>query len=320
MVFGSIGGILGGAGSIFGAISGSRNQSRANDIAAENSALQAALAREMLDLQTAPRTNARGDVYGYDPERGWYVDLSPLGQQLQSASDSEELARLTTDSAERRVGLLENARRRIREGVEADSLLDRFGGPSVYTPEGTVGLFRQRATQGIEDRYNDLSNRVTTQALRSGTNAGSILADLAEQQSRDVSRAMIDAEIDGMSFGQNLEDNRLNNLLNQYGMLAGRASNIDDAPFVPTSVGTNAENANLASSRAAIGAGQIGSAGSQGAANLQAGLQANTQSALPSILAASGGLLNMFGDSMWDPTPQAGLIGRNKSNQQVSQF
>lgn len=294
-----IGGLLGTAGTIYGAYSASRNQREANKIAQQSAAEQAALSQRMLDMQSAPRVNARGDRSGFENGQ-WFVDLSPMGQSLQNASDEEELLRLVNDLSMRRSGIERNFERRSDEGVYADQLLRQLSGPEVYTPEGMADRFQTLAAKGISDRYDDITNRTTTQALRTGTSAAPILASLGQQQADDMVTAMLQAEIQGLGFGQQLEQGRTGNLLNQYNTMASRASNIDDTPFAPSTAGVNAENNNAAMAGGMLGAGQLAAYGNQNANNTLMQATAAQRSPWPSALAGVGGMLTqvdtMFGD------------------------
>lgn len=300
----SIGDILGGAGSIWGAISGSNAQSEANDMARRNLAYQQELSKRLLDAQLGTTYDARGNKIWYDEAtKTWRTEPSAMTQQLLDASDAEMLAQLTGDAGIRRAGLQQNALQRSAEGQAANSLLDQYMAPSPNTREGIAGVLAQRALSGVNDAYSDIQHGVSTQALRSGTSGSNILAGLAKQRAKDSSNALLDAEAQSYGVYDQAEGNRANRLLTGYNTMAGRASNIDNIQFQPTTLGETLASQQANKASGATGAGQIGA---YGVGNAYQNLSNPSQygSMWPGILAGAGGLVNDLA-GLWDTDRKA---------------
>ena len=247
-ILGSVGGILSGV-SAFGAKNSADDALEA----------QSAISNRLLDAQLGKFIDARGNVVEYDEDtRTWSVTLSDGSQQIINASDAEELARLTVDANLRRQGVEANADRRVAEGQSADRFLNEINQPSPYTQEGIEGALLQRYLRGVDEAFRGVTQDFARQNLRTGnTGGGQVLAELAKRRSDATSDAFANAGAESFGLAENLNNSRNNRLLTSYNTLASRASNFDDVPFTPTSIGRETSGTALSRGAGSIGAGQV---------------------------------------------------------------
>lgn len=237
---------------------------QANKSAAANMSLQAALANQQMELasrqlnaQLAKQTDAQGNQTVYDPTTNqWVSILSPIGRQLQQATDKEQLLRLTEDANMRRRGMQDNELRRQDEGRLADALMRQYqyvqSNPRDMGDEMTSQL-RLANMQGTANANDEFRRNYSMQGLRTGMSSGAMeegLRQIGKQHANTVNTLNADAPIQGMQLGQAMAAARMGDTLNQYNMLASRASNYEDTPFTPSNI-NNTLSAAIANQRAA---------------------------------------------------------------------
>ena len=156
---------------------------QANKAAAANMSLQAALANQQMELasrqlnaQLAKQTDAQGNQTMYDPTTNqWVTVLSPIGRQLQQATDKEQLLRLTDDANMRRRGMQDNELRRQDEGRLADALMRQYqyvqSNPRDMGDEMTSQL-RIANLQGTANANDEFRRNYSMQGLRTGMSSG----------------------------------------------------------------------------------------------------------------------------------------------------
>jgi hypothetical protein len=91
---------------------------------------------------------------------------------------------------------------------ETDSVyntaVSRFNGPDKIDPNALLADFMQTARSSMSDAYDPITNAVTMQALRTGTDAGSTLAALAQRRAKDTAQAERDARINALTTGNKI--------------------------------------------------------------------------------------------------------------------
>lgn len=198
------------------------------------SRLQNQLAQRMLQMQEAGSVDARGNRVEYVPGRGWITTPSDMTRRLTDASDQEELLRLTQDAQRTRTGKQANELRRGTEGGAADATLRELQQNDGYDANTLFHLLRIRNREGLARGFDDESRMAMRHANRSGSsNAGSILAALAERRGEAYRKADAQAQLDALTSSEELRGARTGRLANKYNMLASRASNVEDTPFAP---------------------------------------------------------------------------------------
>lgn len=195
------------------------------------------LAREYQQMAQAGNTNARGDRTEYIPGVGWVTTPSDATAGLISATDAEQRARLTGDSAIRRRGLQDNESRRMQEGQAADVFMQQLMQQPDYSVQSLRDELLNRATTDTNKAFDRTADRVGTQALRSGaSNAGEIMQSLNNQRADAVRSAGANVNNDARQLFEQLETARTGRAGNLYNLLASRASNFENTPFQPSNV------------------------------------------------------------------------------------
>lgn len=198
---------------------------------------QNSLANRMLAMQESGQTDARGNQTRYIPGVGWVTTPSDMTRKLTDASDREELRRATIDAALRRRGMQSNETRRGAEGARADATFNEWGQDDGYDENRLFNMIRQRNREGLARGYDDESRNAMRQAMRSNnSNAGSIIARLAERRAEGYRKADSQAKIDALTQSEGLKSGRDARLGNKYNMLASRATNYEDTPFQPNNL------------------------------------------------------------------------------------
>lgn len=258
-ILSGIGPAAGAIGQIFGAF-GDSGAEEAAQISREGLEWQKELFAKLWELATATRTDARGDVSGYDPSRGFYTDLSPSSQNLITAQDVENYLRLTEDARLRREGLNANALRRVMEGQAADEALAELRFGPRYSRDSLTGDLVEAATRAVNRGYDDAANNIMRTGLRTGdsTSSGAALARIAERRSDSLADAILNARIAGPQLYEQLESARVGRGLSNYNTLASRAANFEDVAFQPSGIDVGLANTQASMPGAAIGAGQSG--------------------------------------------------------------
>lgn len=254
-----IGSLIGAGSSLFSAVNDASNKSQANSNAQTNVDAVSALRQQMLQAALAKSTDARGTVQGYDPTRGWYTDLSPTAQALQTGQDSATLQRMATDAPIRQ-----------QSGDAAQGYLAQLAGPQPYSRAGITGDIANSSLIGLNQGYKNVTDAATTQALRSGTSAAPILQALASRQGQDYSKALSDANVQGANTYENLATSNANRVGGLYSKTANVADTIGTGPGISdtgiaSGAATQQAGAKQGVNNAGGAGGQIGNQATAGA-------------------------------------------------------
>lgn len=258
--FGSLLDGIGPAAGAIGQIFGAFGDSGAEETSREGLEFQKQLFEKLYALATANRTDARGNVTGYDPARGFFTDLQPSSQAQITAEDVENYLRMTKDQKLRREGMEANALRRTTEGDAADDALGELRYGPRNTGASLTGDLVEAATRGVNRGYDDAANNIMRTGMRTGdsTSSGSALAKMGEKRGRDLSDAVLDARIAGPQLYEQLESARVGRGLSNYNTLASRASNFDNVAFEPSGIDASTGATQASIPGAATAAGQMG--------------------------------------------------------------
>lgn len=82
-----------------------------------------------------------------------------------------------------------------RFSPQYDTAVSRFSAGDRYSPETLRALLQSRAREGVSDAFDKVTNATAMQALRTGTNAGETLKELAKERAKQTSSALRDAEL-----------------------------------------------------------------------------------------------------------------------------
>lgn len=295
----------------------------------QQAAVQAALMQRQLEqqqriadqqyrLQTAGTRNARGDTTRFVEGVGWVEDLGPSSRAMQGASDKEYLLRTGEDANRAREGRRQNFARRQEESSAADTLLRDYRNVQGPSRAGVEANLAERNLAAVNDPLDDTRQAVQMQALRSGSGASHVLDALAQRGRLGTRSALAEARVQAPSVYEETVSGARGNKLNQYNLLAGRASNIDDVPFEPSGV---TDALSMRADRARALAPQFGNAASLALARGGAGVadalkfQTATQ---PNYGLAAGSLfagLETLGRGLFDEkrTRRSGGFSGNES-------
>lgn len=251
--------ILKGGGTVAQILAANQANNQANDyrnsilsMAQNNQSVQSLLANRMLDAQLANYIGPEGEQVFYDePSRTWVTLPSDAQKGIINARNQEILNGLTHDAWLNRTNnaYLANRMRtedarddwvfqqdydRYARGANRDEALQatqnagvardrqlaqKYADPTMVSREGISGLLAQRAVSGLNRGYDEESANINRQMARTGTSAAPILAALAERRSEAYKNALMDAEIQGTTLSENINNNRTSTARNAYSML-----------------------------------------------------------------------------------------------------
>lgn len=225
---------------------------------AANLSLQSAIAANQLELADraqriglATRVDANGNQVVYDPATNTVVTvLSPEQQQLADAAQGAQLSRLTVDEPIRRQAIISGAERSGREGQLADAILAQFqdhtvnGGVSPAALTSSMNLDRRAQ---INAGFDDVGDSILRQLVRGGTpeSLQTAFRDLGRERTRQLGAVTGMPGVEGLKLAEAINQSRGNNMLQQYGPLAQRASGFTDTP-IGRSPSDNLANASFA--------------------------------------------------------------------------
>lgn len=248
---------------ILGTLSGYSSQRKQLNLQKEQLALQKqvaadqkALSDRMIQLGLATQIDAQGNVTVYDEaSNSWKVIPSEMTKQLMSASNTEELMRLTQDAPMARGENIMAARRRAMEGSTADTLMlqaqDKIAGRTGLQPGAIEAALRLARTQAVNQGFDQTRADLATQALRSGS-AGmeSMGGRLAKARAQALASTMGVPFVEGLQLERDLEAQGIGNNINNYAAMASRASGAPGFAFTPSNAGAQLTQA-LAQQRGA---------------------------------------------------------------------
>lgn len=223
-------------------------QGYASDSSAQDDYL--AQLAQSLGSQGSGYTDAFGGGTAYDPVSGtWKSTLNPQEQAVQGASYQEELARNTADQARRRTGLIDAERMRQQASGESDTALRDLGnfkaGVGRVDPQSLASTMRLNRTGAVNAGYDDAARAASTIGLRSGVSAGDALSTIARNRTKDIATTLGDPETEAMQLADQTNTTRQGNLGSLYNMFNGKANNVYDASFSPSTYDATATDNNL---------------------------------------------------------------------------
>lgn len=234
---------------VFGALSGNsaakKTQKLAEQQAAQQNAIaqqQQQLAEEMARRGIATQIDANGNVTAYDQATNtWKSVLAPTQQKIQNLSDAEQINQLQTDAPVNRIQSLADAIRRQKESGTANTLLGQYDAQLSHPQyngqslANSLSLSRQKA---VSQGFDETSNALATQALRSGAGGMGVLGGaLAKQKAQAIAQTMGTPDIEGAQLADSMNSARTGDLLSQYNTMAGRAAATPQVSFNPSGVG-----------------------------------------------------------------------------------
>jgi hypothetical protein len=207
----------------------------------------------MLQNSRAGFQDSEGNTLRYDPATNTYV--SALGQQpadARRAALNAQIERDTTDQSQaRRVN--EAAERRALEAEPAlDSYRRQIAGYQPITGSQLGDMLQQRGAMASNDAYRPLIQQALTQAQRTGSASGPIIADIGRQSAADLRKNAIDSMIQGQTSAGDINKSNLGTLGNAYGTLSAGAQPSLQFPGIATD-DQNKTMAQMAMQRAELG-------------------------------------------------------------------
>ena len=212
------------------------------DFQREQSNYDRALQQYLMQLQQADRTDAYGNRTHYDPVTGYSVDLAPDVQQAQDAALKEQILRNTTDANQSRQERGTNFDRRQDESATASSLLQEFQRAQQIDPRALYELLVSRGEGARQDETDRNLQGLMRQHLRSGgsQSAGAqIVGQSNAQNAAGRADTAVEAQLAALTQPAAILNQERTGIGNLYNMMASRAANIHDAPFMPDSVSGN---------------------------------------------------------------------------------
>ena len=282
----------GAASGIMQANSASKAAAASNDIALRNYYLQRQMAQEQMRMAQAGSTDSRGNRTEYIPGVGWVTTPTERTRSLQTASDNEQLQRLTTDAIRARLVRERASQRGLQEGAAADSLLTQLTSPYQERPADVRGLLTARNVARANSGAANMRKRIGMQSLRQGGSGGygNALTRLAQTEQADRRSAIADANYDAPVEASARTAARQGDVQNRYSGLAAGARAPVDVAFQPDQIGTS-----LSEQLAARARGAPGSSNSSG--YIRAPQIGNTENTLPARLTGLSTAFNEFGKS-----------------------
>lgn len=234
--------------SVLSALSGNKAKKKAQAAQRAAEARQVALQQRQLELAEeaqrlglATQIDAQGNMSIYDKATNtWKVILSPQQQQLQDASNAEELAGYGDLTSARNQ---ENAQAGVRsqEGNTASALRDQvnrqISGGGQDSSRLAAALRRSRE-EALSSGFDSAQRGIATQALRSGaTGFNAAASALGRAKAQTAASTMGAPDIEGLQLAESLDADRMAGLNSGYNLFASRAAANPNPTFTPTNQG-----------------------------------------------------------------------------------
>jgi len=187
------------------------------------------------DMAKASTVDARGNTTEFVPGVGWITRTTEPTRNLIAGSDNEQRLRLSQDMTRGRMQRENNFARQQQEGADANALLSglNVGGETLDELRNT--LIERNVARAMSGN-NAAKASIGTTALRQGTGGEAALAQLGRNGIADTRTALAEARAEANPAFAERRSARVNPTLNQYNILASRASAPDGVPFNPTSL------------------------------------------------------------------------------------
>lgn len=217
---------------------------------------QQALAEKINKQGLAAQVDGNGNITYYDPNSNtWRTILSEVAQKIQDASNLEQLNQYSIDAPLAREQMLTNSRRQALEGGVADTLRRQvemnLSGKTGYNPTDLAGSLAYNRQRAVNAGFEPVASAITTQSLRSGSNSGIALGNLAKARAKAMEGALGNPTIEGIQMADSINSGKLNNLTSNYNTYANRAMG-NPASFNPTNIGAQASSGLAAARQGAL--------------------------------------------------------------------
>lgn len=233
--------------------------------------------------QNPNMTDAYGYGTTYDPVTGeWRSTVDPMSQQIQGASDQEELARYTVDQEMRRAGLQDSealrGRAAVEAGTEMDALAAARSGVNRLDVDQIAGIMGADRTRAINAGYDDAMRAANAVSLRTGGDGTQAFQALARNRANDIAR-LGNPMLDAISFTDNINQNRDAAAMGRFGQFMGEGRDFYDAGFGPSDRFDKAFDRQTIARNLFTQNKQLGMAGKETAAGITANQAAGMQRA-----------------------------------------
>lgn len=210
-------------------------QNRQQELAFQNYLENRKLRMLQEDMAKAGTVDARGNVTEFVPGVGWVTRATEATRNLIGASDTEQRLRLAQDMTRGRMQRENNFARQQQEGADANALLSgiNVGGETLDELRNT--LIERNVARAMSGN-NAARASIGTTALRQGTGGEAALAQLGRNSIADTRTALAEARAEANPAFAERRSARVNPVLNQYNILASRATAPDGVAFTPTTL------------------------------------------------------------------------------------
>lgn len=315
-MFSALGAIAAGisaATAVGGTVIGSQNAQQSNNTqrqianntqqnAQNQQQYQAALNALALQRSTASQTDGMGNTMSYDPAtNSWKTTLSPVGQQLQTASNQAAVSRDTTDLATSQEANNKAMQQAIAARTAAGPALAAVQNFKPLTSQGLEGALQQTATTANRQAEDPVIADTLRSFERSGTAAAPVLTSMMRDNATSLRQTMLGDQIDAMKNVGGINAQNLGSLDNNYTTLNNAAkpalnfspiAQADPSGSLAAEMSARAGGAASPASQGAYSAG-IGTNASNNAGEFAA-LHPGSSNLGASIVSAGGDISKLF--------------------------
>jgi len=178
-------------------------ESNANRVAAQQGAAN------INQLATSGYDDGQGGGFYYDRGTGtWRSTLGPQQQAVQSGADAASIGRNTTDMYQAQGA---NARADLNAS-RAQPLIDaarrRMENFQPQTAEDLASMLASQAADANEQAYAPVRQDTLRTAMRSGSGAGDIMANIGRSQATDLRKALMESRLSAMTNVDQINNQR----------------------------------------------------------------------------------------------------------------
>ena len=240
---------------------------------------QAQLTQEQLDLDrqnqvqqqmvqalvnqraVAGSADSMGTTQVYDPQTNtWKTTLGPLPQAATEAATRAGIQQNTVDRARQELINQVAARRAADAAPAADAAARDVASFRPMQGSELTGLLTDQGITAARQAYDPLRADVLRSTARTGTAAGPVLAELGRSEAQNLRNTLTDAQIQGLTGVENINQQRLGNLTSRAGTTAALATPSISPPPI-----AGDQTSNLLSQLTSQRAGSAGGTTAQGA-------------------------------------------------------
>jgi len=205
-------------------------QLKANQDALTAQMVQQALANRRA---VAGTSDSLGSSVHYDPYTNtWVSALGELPQRAETAAMQAGVTKNTTDLMQQEAANRDAIRRAALAGPSADAAIRQISNYTPISREALTGLLTQQGITAARESYDPLRSDTLRSVARTGTAAGPVLAQLGRSEADNLRKTLIDAQIQGMSGADAINQQRQGQALS----LAGGTSSLATPNLGQTSV------------------------------------------------------------------------------------